>query len=181
MKTLTTLCMLAIITVFMLLIYAAVQQTYRSNANDPQIQIAREISIYLKEGKTIEHIFPTDSIDISKSLGVFAVLYDNNLKPMKSSGFLNGNIPQLPSGVFVFAKTHSEDAITWQPSPGVRMAMVLASVQSSNVAFVAVGRSLKEVEIRERNLLLMVFICWVICMGIVIINAFIQFRYQKKN
>jgi hypothetical protein len=181
MKILSGLSMLAVITVIMLLIYAAIQQTYRTNANDPQLQIARDISQRLKEGKTIEHIFPDDSIDISKSIAVFAVLYDNNSKPFRSSGFLNGSIPQLPPGVFDFARSHGEDAITWQPQSGVRMAMVLVSVQSPHVEFVAVSRSLKEVEIREYNLLQMVFICWLICAGIIIINAIIQFWHKKKN
>lgn len=180
MKLLSILSTLAVLTVILLLVYAAVQQSYRTGANDPQLQIARDISLYLKEGKTIDHIFPVDSIDISKSPGVFAVLYDNNAAPIKSSGFLNGNIPQLPAGVFDFVKSHGEDAITWQPQPGVRMAMVIASVQSPHVAFVAVGRSLKEVEIRESNLLSMLFVGWLICVGIIIVNAFIQFRFKKK-
>jgi len=33
-----------IITTIMLLIYACVQQSYRSSANDPQLQIARDLS-----------------------------------------------------------------------------------------------------------------------------------------
>jgi|ERR1035438_656703 hypothetical protein len=174
MKIVSTISAMAVITVILLLIYAAVQQTYRTNANDPQMQMARDIALHLKEGESTGPIFPADSIDISKSLSVFAVLYDNNLKSLKSSGFLHGNIPQPPAGVFDFARSHGEDAITWQPEPGVRMAMVLASVQSPNVSFVAVGRSLKEVEVREGNLLSMVIISWLICVGIIAINIIAQ-------
>lgn len=180
MKILSALSSLAVVTVILLLIYAAVQQTHRTHANDPQIQMARDISLHLKQGKIIEPIFPVDSIDISKSLGVFAVLYDDHSKPVRSSGFLNGNMPQLPAGVFDFVRSHGEEAITWQPQPGVRMAMVVASVQSPNVSFVAVGRSLKEVEVREGNLLSMLLVGWFICAGILLLNAFIQSRFGKK-
>lgn len=180
MKILSTLSTIAVLTVILLLIYAAVQQTYRTSANDPQIQIARDIAMFLKEQKPIEHIFPVDSIDISKSPGVFAVLYDSNSKPVKSSGFINGMIPQLPAGVFDFVKSHKEDMVTWQPQPGIRMAMVVVAVQSPNVSFVAVGRSLNEVEVREGNLLTMVIISWLLCVGIIIIHAFIQWKFKRK-
>ena len=180
MKILSTLSTIAVVTVILLLIYAAVQQTYRTGANDPQIQMARDIAASLKEKRSSEHIFPADSIDIAKSLGVFAVLYDSNSRPIKSSGFINGKIPQLPAGIFDFVKSHGEDMITWQPQPGIRMAMVVAAVLSPNVSFVAVGRSLNEVEIRESNLLSMVIISWLICIGIIIINAFIQWRFKRK-
>jgi hypothetical protein len=180
MKVISTLSTCAVITVIFLLIYAAVQQTYRSGANDPQIQMARDIARYLNEGKTIEGIFPVDSVDISKSLASFAVLYDSKSKPIKSSGFLNGTSPQLPPGVFDFVKSHGEDMVSWQPQHGVRMAMVLAFVQSPNVSFVAVGRSLKEIEIRENNLVSMLSGGWLVCIGIILIHALIQFRFRQK-
>ena len=181
MKILSTLSAIAVITLILLLIYAASQQTYRTGANDPQIQMARDMAVSLKEQKSIEHIFPVDSIDISKSLGVFAVLYDRNSRPVKSSGFIHGKTPQLPAGIFDFVKSHGEDMITWQPQPGVRMAMVVAAVQSPDISFLAVGRSLKEVEVREGNLLSMVMISWLICVGIIVINAFIQLRFKKEQ
>jgi len=181
MKILSTLSTIAVITVILLLIYAAVQQTYRTSGNDPQIQMTRDIAVSLKEQKSIEHIFPVDSVDISKSLGVFAVLYDSNSRPIKSSGFINGKIPQLPAGVFDFVKSHGEDMITWQPQPGIRIAMVAAAVQSSGVSFVAVGRSLNEVEVREGNLLSMVTISWLICVGIIVINMVAQIWRSKMK
>jgi hypothetical protein len=181
MRILSTLSRIAIITVVLLFMYASVQQNYRSLANDPQLQIARDISLRLKEGKSIEHIFPADSIDIAKSLGVFAVLYDNNERPLRSSALLDGKIPQLPKGVFDFTKSHGEDVITWQPRSGVRMAMVVVLVQSPATGFVAVGRSLNEVEIRESNLVQMVLLCWLIGMGIIVATELIQYWFSKST
>ncbi len=40
-----------IITIILLTVYASVQQCYRTSANDPQIQIARDISNSLSKAK----------------------------------------------------------------------------------------------------------------------------------
>jgi hypothetical protein len=180
MKLLALLSKMAVLTVLSLLIFASVQQTYRSNANDPQIQVAEDLCQQIKEGKTFEKGLPGDSLDISKSLGVFITIYDNNHLPLKSTGFLDGNPPSLPSGVFEFTRTKGEDQVTWQPRPGVRIALVVAAVQSSKFGFVAVGRSLREVEIRESNLQNMVVISWALCMGVLLINGWIQYRFRGK-
>src|SRR5580765_3016300 len=118
--------LIAIITVIFGVIYATVQQSYRTGANDPQIQIALDINAKLHQGKSVES-FLTDTIDIAKSLLTFVVLCDNNGKPIRSSGYLDGKMIQLPSGVFDFTKSHGEHQVTWQPLDGVRIAMVLVS------------------------------------------------------
>src|SRR4051812_32566623 len=139
------LLFIAIITVIILLIYASVQQTYRSGANDPQIQIAEDISAKIQKGKNIEDIFPVDTIDIAQSLALVVILYDAHGRPLRSTGFLDGKMPQLPAGVFDFAKKNGSHSVTWQPNNDVRMAMVLNHINSSPVEFVAAGRSLREV------------------------------------
>ena len=48
MKFIQHLSAIAIITIIMGLIYASVQQTYRSNADDPQIQIAHDLRDHLQ-------------------------------------------------------------------------------------------------------------------------------------
>ena len=169
---------MAIITITFGVIYVTVQQSYRSGANYPQLQLARDINLKLHEGKAVDNFF-TDSIDIAQSLSPFAVLYDANGKPLRSSGYLNGKIPELPAGVFDFAKTNDEHDVTWQPQSGVRMAMVIVSSNFSSGGFVAAGRSLQEVEIREHNLITMIFIGWIICIGLILIYAAIQF-YKNR-
>ena len=121
------LLIIAVITVIILLIYASVQQTYRSGANDPQIQIAEDIGAKIKKGKSIEDVFPADTIDIAQSLAPVVVLYDAQGKPLRSSGFLNGKMLQLPEGVFDFAKKRGSHGVAWQPNHDVRMAMVTYS------------------------------------------------------
>jgi len=169
----------AIVTIIMGVVYVAVQQNYRSGANDPQLQIARDMKDRLERGVSVQR-YIDDSISLDKSLGVFATLYDVKAQPIQSSGFLDGKFPRLPAGVFDFATLHGEESVTWQPRPGVRMATVVIHTNTGGVGYIVVGRSLEEVEVREHNLMQSVFICWVIAMGLIAITAFMQLIGDKK-
>ena len=173
------LFVMAIITVIFAVIYATVQQSYRTAANDPQMQIVRDINARLHQGKPVESFF-ADTIDIAHSLSTFVALYDANGKPVHTSGYLDGKMPELPAGVYDFAKAHAEHEVTWQPRSGIRMAMVIVSSNSSPVGFVAAGRSLQEVEEREQNLITMVFLGWIICIGLMLLHALLQFYRSRQ-
>ena len=164
-----------------MLIYGTVQQSFRSGANDPQLQLARDIAIALNNNHSPNQLIPKDTIDISKSQAPFVVLYNKDGKPIQSTGLLDGNLPKLPAGVFDFTKKKQEDVISWQPNTGVRMAMVIESVQSPNVGFVAAGRSLQEVEKRISNLTKMVFIGWIFCIGIIALHWAVSSYYLRNT
>ena len=172
----------AIITIVSGLIYVSVQQSHRSAANDPQLQIGRDISERLKSNQPIDQLMAGDTFEISKSLAVFKVLYDLNGEPIRSNGLLDGKLPNIPKGVLDFTAKNKEDVLTWQPRKGVRMAMVVESVQSQNIGFVAAGRSLEEVEKRVSNLITMLFIGWLACLGVIIIHLLIiVFQNRSKG
>lgn len=170
-----------IVSAIILLIYASVQQCFRSSANDPQIQIARDLCNAISAGKPISNIIAHDTIDLSQSLAVFTEIFDSNGNPIQSTGFLNGNLLKPPAGVIEYTNKNMEDAVTWQPQSDVRMAMVFEKINASGKGFVAVGRSLKEIEIREGNLLRMVEIVWFACMMILLVHLLIQKYYSKKQ
>ena len=179
MKTIQHLSAMAIITIIMGLIYASVQQTYRSNANDPQVQIAHDLKTHLQKGKSL--VF-NETIELEKSLSVFTEAYDQNGNPLQSTGFLNGKMPHLPKGVFDYASANGEHWVTWQPQRNVRMAMGIVSVHAGPVAYLAVGRSLSEVEERVSRLTNMVFVGWILCMAVVLINWLVTYySYRKEN
>jgi sensor histidine kinase regulating citrate/malate metabolism len=174
------LLLVIIITLMFGVIYVTVQQSYRNSANDPQIQIARDIQVRLRQGKPVEN-FLADTIDIAQSLSTFIALYNASGKPIRSSGNLGGKMPELPAGVFDFAKAHGEHQVTWQPRSEVRMAMVIIRSNSSPVGFVAAGRSLQEVEVREQNLMTVVFFGWIICIGLMLLHAVLQFHRTGQH
>ena len=141
----------AVITVLIGLVYLAVQQDFRMSANDPQIQIAEDFADQLSSGVPLGQF--NFKFDISKSLATFVVIYNDQGQPVTGSGQLNGQFPALPAGVTDYVKKYGEDRITWQPQSGVRSALVVTHFKNSQSAgYIAVGRSLREIEQRESML-----------------------------
>ena len=88
---------------------------------------------------------------------------------------------ELPPGVFDFAKKNGEHHLTWQPQNDVRIGMVIVKVNSSPVNFVAAGRSLQEVEIREHNLVTMIVIGWILCVGLILLYGVVEYYKHRIN
>ena len=143
------------------LIYVAVQQDIRQSADDPQIQMAEDTAAQLTNGQQLQSVVPSEKVDIANSLAPYIIVFDASGKPIASSALLNGQTPTIPSGVFDYVRQHGEDRITWQPQPGVRSAIVVTQYKGPNPGFVLAGRSLREVEIREDNILHLVLLGWI--------------------
>jgi hypothetical protein len=163
------------ITLVCALLYATVQQNYRTSLNDPQIQMAEDAAIAVGNGASVQSVVPVGNVDLEASLAPWVAVYDANGNELASSGELNSAPPKLPQGVFDISTWHSfaedgiklqvpqnENRFTWQPQPDVRQAVVL--VHASNGDFVASGRNMREVENREGALTLMVGIGWAVTM-----------------
>jgi len=142
------------------IIYGTVQQTFRSGANDPQIQMAYDTARALTSGQTADTLLPAGEVDLAQSLASYLILFDAGGNPVASNALLHGQIPTPPPGVFEYAREHGEDRITWQPESGVRSAIVVVPVNDGS-GFVLAGRSLREVEMREENLVKQLGIGWV--------------------
>lgn len=156
------------------LIYLVVQQDIRISANDPQIQLAQDQARVIDRGERIPSLGPT--VDISESLAPFLIFFDRQGKVIISQATLHGQAPIIPDGIFSYVRTKGEDRFTWQPEIGVRIATVV--VQDKN-GFVLVGRSLREVEKREDNLLLQVFLGWAVTLFITFLAT--ALFVSKKN
>ncbi len=141
------------------LVYGTVQHNYRSSFNDPQIQIAEDIAAGLSEGKTLNQFQP---IDIGKSLATFIIVYNDKSEVLGGSGLLDGKSPKPPQGVFDYTREKSQDRITWEPKDDVRIAMVMNSFSSqAGSGFVLVGKNMRELEKREKDLAKKVAFAWV--------------------
>jgi hypothetical protein len=156
------------------LVYLAVQQSLRTSANDPQIQMAEDAANALNDGTTAETLVPAQKVEISASLAPFLMVFDETGKVIASSATLHGADPALPAGVLEYVKQHGEDRVTWQPEDGVRMAAVI--VKSKN-GFVLAGRSLLEIEKRENQAATMSFVAipilWVLSLAVIVLGEWI--------
>jgi hypothetical protein len=161
------------------LAYVEVQQSYRQSGNDPQIQMAEDAAAQLSNGAQPDEVLPTtDRIDMAASLSPWLTVYDDAGTPLSSTGYIHGEMPALPNGVFSTSTWHtyaedglalpvpqSETRFSWQSGAGLREAVVLVRYTSSNGSgFVAAGRDLEEIENREGVLTEMTAIGWVVTM-----------------
>ena len=157
------------------IIYATVQQTYRSNANDPQIQMAQDAVYALNNGRSPESLVRSTPVEISRGLTPYLIIYDEKGNTLASDGVLDGKIPGMPNGVLEYSKDHGSDIVTWQPRSGVRSALVIQPFSGSINGFVVAGRSLRVVEDRESNLVTMIGLGWALSLaGLLILVTLLQ-------
>jgi hypothetical protein len=168
-----------VITLFAGMLYVTVQQVLRQDANDPQIQVAEDMADLLSQGIAPQSLISTGvPIDVSRSLATYAVVFDASGTAVLSTANLHGQPIALPPGVLEYAKKHGEDRLTWQPEVGVRSAVVMVYYSGTKTGFVLVGRSLREVEIRENNLSRQVLIGWLAALIVSFIAVFFIHRRQ---
>ncbi len=179
-----------VLTVVFGTIYSSVQQSYRQNANDPQVQLAEDTVEALRGAPSLNDVISTDQaanvyaasanyrlsvtipkVNITSSLAPFVVIYDGKHKVLATSASASAGavstLESLPSGVFSYATQHNEDQITWEPGNGARYAIVVKPYSGANTGagFVLAGRSLREVEVREQQLTWIVVSGWFIALG----------------
>ena len=169
-----------LVTCIILLVYMGVQQTYRTGANDPQIQVARDAAATLKQSGAGVQVVPASTVNIGQSLATFVQVYDEKNMLVQSNGFIYGKAPLVPAGLLAEAKKADEHCVTWQPLPNVRIAAVIVYTGVAPASYVLVGRSLLEVEKRENVLFKMVFMCWLLCMCVICCHSLLQ-AYTAKN
>lgn len=161
------------------LTYLATQQNIRLSANDPQIQIAEDLTRAIVKGADPSSILPpTPSSDMSKDLSPFVIIYKDSGDSLGSSTQLDNQIPKLPSGVLDFVRKNGEERFTWEPKKGVRSAVV---VRKYDGGFVLVGKSLREIEKRENLLTLQVAGAWAITMAASFASRLILDEFLEKK
>ena len=139
--------------------YVISQQVLRMSANDPQIQLAEDAAGRVGSGEEATRVVPDRQIDMASSLAPFVIVYDDTGHPVASSARLDARVPAPPRGVLDFVRSNREERVTWQPRPGVRIASVITRTASG---FVVAGRNMREVEIREGQVLKLAVIGWIV-------------------
>src|SRR5579871_951388 len=94
------------------LVYGAVQQDMRQTANDPQIQMAEDTAEALARGTDPHAEVGPTQVDMARSLAPYLIIFDASGHVVAGSVQLDGEIPQLPPGVFDYLQQHVEDRLT---------------------------------------------------------------------
>ena len=163
------------------LIYTSSQQLLRQSANDPQIQESEDIATALSTSLPIGSVIPSANVELSRSLSSYVLVFNNEGQYVAGNGKLDGLVPIVPTGVFDYARAHAQDRFTWQPRSGVRQAVVLTWYTGQHPGFVLVGRSLREIEHREDQLLLIIALGWAITMAITFVATLIDKPSQSTT
>lgn len=156
------------------MIYFSAWQILRQSANDPQIQIARDFSKALQNGKSTQEITGSTQIDLGSSLATFVIIFDDSGKIVASQAVLDGRVPTPPKGVFDYTRSKKEDRISWQPKSDTRIAAVLEHFEGAKPGFILVGRSLNETDLRITDLGNKLFFGWIVSViGSLILSFFL--------
>lgn len=157
--------------------YLTAQQVLRHLANDPQVQMAEDAASALERGRPPEDLTKGDTIDISRSLAPFIIVFDEAGAPVAANAVLDGAVPKPPGGVFCSCGG-GENRVTWQPRRGVRIASVIVHHGGAQPGFVLAGRSLRESERRTDRIGMLLFLLWVVtALGSLAVIAAIAHRH----
>lgn len=144
-------------------VHLAVQQSYRQDAYDPQIELVESVGAALSSGvKATDLLGEAPPTDIAKTLTTFLAVVDKDDKLVASNAKLNGQSPVMPSGLLVAARQGATERSTWEPQAGVRQAVVALAVPNGDGQVVVVGRSLREVDLRISQLTALTLFAWVV-------------------
>ena len=135
----------------------AVQQDLRIGANDLPQQLAEDGARALDGGASPASVAGAGTVPVETSLAPFLAVYDTTGTLLATDGSLDGGPPTIPAGVLQAAKATGRDSVTWQPRPGVRVAVVAVPWQGGTVAS---GRSLRVVESRIDAIQALVLAGW---------------------
>ena len=107
-------------------------------------------------------------VPIDSSLAPFIAVFDGQGALLPTNGSLDGRPPSPPVGVLNVARTTGRDAVTWQPRPDVRVALVVLPRKSGTIV---AGRSLRAIESRIEAIEALVAVGWLAGLAILMAAA----------
>jgi hypothetical protein len=170
----------AVITLLCGIIYIVGQQGFRASADDPQYQIAEDAARAISKG-TDPKLLGAPAADISETLSPYLLIFDKTGNTLVNGAILKGQPLKIPQGVLDYIQLHGADHATWQPSPGVRQAMVGMRSNAGGKSYTVIaGRSLRKIEGRIALLSEQVAFGWAISMLVILVVVTLQ-EYAVKR
>src|SRR6478735_3241432 len=140
-------------------VYVALQQLGRRSANEaPEAALAAQVQL------TRPTPAPGPRLELTPDSGVFVIVYGADNSPETGTVTFDGWLPAVPGGVLDTARTSGFDAVTWQPEPELRMAIV---ARPSAGKVVVAGQSLAPYEDRDNRTLIILALGWLCCVFVI--------------
>lgn len=159
---------LVVLTVACGLLFVGLQQDLRQSADDPQVQLAEDLARRLDAPTDPSGLLTGPTVDLATSLAPFEAIYDTTGRIVATDGTLDGAAPQPPAGVLDTARSAGADRVTWQPRPGVRMAVYAVRWNGGSVV---AGRSLRVVEERIDQVFGLALAAWIVGTATLVVAA----------
>ncbi|MFF2318211.1 hypothetical protein ACFVTE_18325 [Arthrobacter sp. NPDC058097] len=134
-------------------VYVALQQLGRSAANEAS-EAALATQVQLPQPTPA----PGPRLELTPDSGVFVIVYGADDRPEPGTVTLDGSLPVVPGGVLDAARTSGFNAVTWQPAPELRMAIV---ARPSAGKVVVAGQSLTPYEDRDTRTMIILALGWI--------------------
>lgn len=145
-----------ITTVVFASVYLALQQMARQEVNiAPAAAAAAQAQQIGSDPATGPHL------ELTKDSGLFLIVYGGDNKVIHTTVALHGEVPNLPVGVLEATRARGTDAVTWEPEPGLRMAIVSRDVGGK---VVVAGQSLTPYEAIDKRTQLVLAAGWLASM-----------------
>lgn len=118
-------------------------------------------------------------LELTKDSGTVVIVYGDDNRAVSTTVTLHGDVPNLPAGVLDTTRAAGADTVTWQPEPGLRMAVAIR--QAAGKVVVA-GQSLTPFENRDKWTQLVLTAGWLTSM-IVLAAAYTgtALRSRRRN
>lgn len=147
-------------------VYGAVQQGDRSSADDaPQALISQLASV---AGSDTPGAAQSPRVNVAESRMPFYVIYNADGRPIAGDGYLDGKRARIPEGVLQSTVVNGSDHLTWEPEPGVRLALTTAR---EGRTVIAAGQSLAAFEQRTDRLGMLLLLGWLLTLAVLTCGA----------
>ena len=136
-------------------VYGVAQQSVRASANtEPAAVAAREVQLLAAGSGTVSD----QRVELTTDSGPFVIVYDADNAAVAGTVVRNGALPVVPVGVLATARLKGQDKVTWQPTAGLRFAVVARAGSDGRV--VMGGQSLTPFEDRDTQAMILVGLGW---------------------
>lgn len=172
------------VTITALVCYFVASQSIRDAANGPQAMVAEEIAEKLTGGESPQKdwLGRGKVVELSLDSRTFFIIYDSQGNIATTSAMLNGEMPKIPQSLLDQAAAKGEHKVTWEPTDGVREALVIKPYQSiTSSGYVVAGRSLERAEALMRTVGAYIFLVWLAMISLAVAFAYIMSSHKKTG
>ena len=101
-----------LVTFSCLLAYIVAQKVIRLGANELPVRFTAETSIKLSNGHSVRDAIPEETVDISRSLNTFVMIFDKDKSLIASSAMMGRDKPVYVKGALYYTDKISEYKVT---------------------------------------------------------------------